>query len=870
MTRTRCFPLPGTSIVLALLLATSLPRAGLAQNLVGYWPMEEGSGTNILDASGNGNGGALTGSPTWVGGQQGTYALSLNGSSQYALVPDASTLELTTGMTLAAWFRPSKSGTQNIIKKTIGTTTPNGYELSLATSGKVFVRLNGNASFRIDSTTSYPTNGTTWMHAAATYDGTTNTIRLYINGVQEGGDKTGPVGGIVANNTDLGIGVEPAASKLNYFQGALDEVRIYNRALSPAEIQALLTAPTPTPTPAVTSTPTVTMAVPTDTPPAGPTNTPTATPDLVGYWPMEEGSGTSILDGSGQGNNGTLPVSGTWVTGKRGTYALRVDGSTQYALVPDVPSLDLTSAITIAAWIKPEQAATQDLVKKATNGGINGYELALSSPGASASQKVFIRFNQVTSGDTYRVNSTTVYPADGTMWMHAAATYDGATIRLYINGVEEGALAANITIATNNLALGIGAQSDGQRKYKGAADDVRIYGRALSAAEILNLVACGGASDGASCDDSLFCNGADTCSNEACTHAGDPCLSGPECDNACNETADNCLVPAGTACTDEGDPCTLDQCDGAGSCVHTLICATSTPTSAPTDTPTAVPTHTPTALPTSTPTALPTGTPTAVPTLTPTTLPTNTPTSVPTHTATSAPTRTSTLVPSNTPTAVPTHTPTAVPTTTPSAAPTGTATLFPTPTATSTPEFVVCGSTPIPMLSCRRPVLPRRALVLLKTMSPDTRDQLLFQWRTGELTTFSDFGTPLDTTKTSLCVYDQTGLIVGVQVPAGVLCARGRPCWKQTGPPSNPTGFQYVDNDLTHDGAQRLTLRAGTDGRAKIRVQAKGLNLGMPAALSVAPAVTVQMKNSNDQCWGAVFNVPPIVSTSEQFKAKGE
>ena len=88
-------------------------------------------------------------------------------------------------MTVAAWIKPSKSGTQNIVKKTIGTTTANGYELSLSSGGKVFVRLNGNASFRIDSTTSFPTSGTVWMHVAATYGG--GIIKLYINGVQEEG-----------------------------------------------------------------------------------------------------------------------------------------------------------------------------------------------------------------------------------------------------------------------------------------------------------------------------------------------------------------------------------------------------------------------------------------------------------------------------------------------------------------------------------------------------------------------------------------------------------------------------------------------------------------------------------------------------------
>jgi uncharacterized repeat protein (TIGR01451 family) len=208
---------------------------GSDANLVACWPMEEGEGSPIIiDATAFGNDGNITGTPAWVAGHNG-QALSLSGTGQYAIVPDSNSLDATTAITLAAWVRPGKLGTQNIIKKTIGTSTPNGYEISLASSGKAFVRLNGNdANYRINSLTSYPIDGTTWMHVAATYDGTN--IRLYINGVLEG---TKPGFAIVANATNLGIGAEPATTPINFLQGTIDDARVYNRALSLVEIQAL-------------------------------------------------------------------------------------------------------------------------------------------------------------------------------------------------------------------------------------------------------------------------------------------------------------------------------------------------------------------------------------------------------------------------------------------------------------------------------------------------------------------------------------------------------------------------------------------------------------------------------------------------------
>jgi uncharacterized delta-60 repeat protein len=71
------------------------------------------------------------------------------------------------------------------------------------------------------------------------------------------------------------------------------------------------------------------------------------------------------------------------------------------------------------------------------------------------------------------------------------------------------------------------------------------------------------------CDDGVLCNGADACQAGACTHAGDPCASGPPCGAVCNEATATCIAPAGTPCPDDGDGCTTDVCDGAAPvCTH--------------------------------------------------------------------------------------------------------------------------------------------------------------------------------------------------------------------------------------------------------------------------------------------------------------
>jgi uncharacterized repeat protein (TIGR02543 family) len=174
-----------------------------------------------------------------------------------------------------------------------------------------------------------------------------------------------------------------------------------------------------------------------------------------------------------------------------GTYALDLNGTSQYAAVPDDASLDLTNQITLAAWIRPAEYDTADLIKKATNASIDGYELSLATTKNDlSSRRPFFRINQVSKGDTYRVNATTVYPIDGT-WMHVAATFDGTAMRLYINGVLEATMTppAGTTIATNDLPLTVGAQdgTTASRWFMGQMDDVRVYNRALSLSEIQAL-----------------------------------------------------------------------------------------------------------------------------------------------------------------------------------------------------------------------------------------------------------------------------------------------------------------------------------------------------------------------------------------------
>ena len=208
-----------------LLMSVALTGTTKAE-LVGWWRFDEGSGTVANDSSGYGNDGTLNGDPLWAVGMLGG-ALEFDGTDDYIEVPDNESFQLWERFTLAAWIYQVESSSSRIIDK-IGAGTANGPHLDTHPGTKL-----RSCSGTCISTTSDHTLEE-WHHVAVTFD--EGDVKLYVDGsLEAGGSAPSPLAG---NSLSLRIGADSDGQSL--FYGLIDDARVYNRALTEAEILAAM------------------------------------------------------------------------------------------------------------------------------------------------------------------------------------------------------------------------------------------------------------------------------------------------------------------------------------------------------------------------------------------------------------------------------------------------------------------------------------------------------------------------------------------------------------------------------------------------------------------------------------------------------
>jgi hypothetical protein len=434
----------------------------LADNPLGYWRLGESSGTTAVDGV-RGRHGTYAGAPTLgaagaLNGDADT-SVTFNGSSQYVSVPYDSALN-PAQFTVEAWAKPTGGSQYRSLLSSMedagGGASWRGYWLGINPSNKWEAEVSQSGGPVTALTSPGTVSTSTWTHLCLTYDGTTMTF--YVDGVLVGSQTTSyrQVSGVPLA---IATGLYNGSTASELFPGSVDEVTVYGSALSQARIQAHYLLGRSYKDGVLDSGP-------------------------VSYWRLGESSGTSAADVKAA-NAGTYQNSPT--LGKAGALggdadtSVGVNGTSSYVSVPYSASLN-PAQFTVEAWAQWDGTRTgawrtvAGTWNDVTNNG--GYWLGIST------QDKWYVSTQGASAAASEIQGTA--PTAG-QWVHLATTYDGSYLRLYVNGTEVGNLQGPNYTTQSSVPLGMGTNvySGGAGdRFGGVLDDVAVYNRALSAAEV--------------------------------------------------------------------------------------------------------------------------------------------------------------------------------------------------------------------------------------------------------------------------------------------------------------------------------------------------------------------------------------------------
>jgi hypothetical protein len=405
---------------------------------IGYWRLNETAGTLAVDSTIFKSDGTVFGRPNWSTRCNGVAVLDFNGSSNYISIPNAPHLQLKDSVTMAAWIKGdswgSASNVNAILRK--GDDNPNSYQLAIV-DGRVALYLDDSDAGGIRGRTVL--NSGEWYHVAATWDG--REAKIFINGVLDNVPAT-RTGELIEDARPLFIG---GGSGSDQFDGMMYDVRLYNRALPQAEIAEMS--------------------------------------GLSGHWKLDETSGITAADATGNGLTGTIVGTPAWAAGKIGG-AVDLNGSTKV----EIPStFDAPQNVSFAAWANLDNR---------DSGGSEvlsiGDYFALRLDDTSNTSYAF--YYNGTDWTVLKFNATFA----GKGWHHFAVVYDddANTFKVYVDGVERATMNTSRPIVWEGLgtktAIGRHGNEQTTFDFDGRIDDVRVYTRVLCPEEIETILGDGG------------------------------------------------------------------------------------------------------------------------------------------------------------------------------------------------------------------------------------------------------------------------------------------------------------------------------------------------------------------------------------------
>jgi hypothetical protein len=451
---------------------TSVGTSGL----VGYWKFDEGVGSTAFDSSGN-KSGTIYGNPTWVDARFGS-ALNFNGYEDYVDVGNDPVINVNSEVSVSAWIIASSysSGSyERVIEK--GLWTPQGERGSYRFVRDIDVP---QFAFQVYDTSSVAQSCgfMNWQdltigrlyHLVGTY--TPTEIRCYVDGVLTDSN-TDSFGNIQQTADPLVIGANSWGTE--NFNGIIDEVMIWNRALSAGEVRELFKSSV------AFGTKTNFSLSETNANDADVSYDFYRNGTVSGIWRFDEGAGSYAFDETGNDNAGTLG-NGTansvpaWTASCKYGQCLSFDAGDS-VIAPDSSNLELSNVGTVELWAKKSENARQQGLAVKSGSYYMNFEANNS-----------LRAHLYSSGVAYDTYSDAITDFN---WHHYVLAWNASRavnnrVFIYIDGVLEktGNVGGNVDV--NGLSVYIGSYYDTPGNYfRGTIDEVKIYPRFLTASEVL-------------------------------------------------------------------------------------------------------------------------------------------------------------------------------------------------------------------------------------------------------------------------------------------------------------------------------------------------------------------------------------------------
>lgn len=425
--------------------------------LVSYWKLDENSGTTAFDSVGSND--ATIDSATWTDGMNNSALLFDN--QRDSLTADSSeSLRITDDFSISLWVNVSSLPVGS--DDALFTYTANGESENHNTLYELFIDSSGDLIYKheydngIDETFTFSNaniSPDSWHHLVLTRDISTKQVSLYLNNSLIGSFifSTPPSGG---ESSDLYLGSD-RPSKKRAFDGRIDEIRLYNSALSMSEIEELFTEFNNQQT------------------------------NLMSYWNFNENSGSTAFDSIGS-NHGTVN-NASWTSGLNGS-CLSFDGDHDYVTIADDDSLDFSESGTIEAWVNiNSHEPFAGIVHKGEKSDFSDEAYTLQFWNDLGAVK-FAIFND--AGEMEEIDSS--IQLDLNEWYHIAATWNTSSLSLYINGELDSSKSNTIGMVKNtdgNVQIGAQLTEDYNENYgvfgfNGLIDSVKLHYNDLTFEEI--------------------------------------------------------------------------------------------------------------------------------------------------------------------------------------------------------------------------------------------------------------------------------------------------------------------------------------------------------------------------------------------------